>query len=287
MTGRRIVSIVTCFLALGRCVSGWIGTNPRGLVRSSIVSMRSSSSNDNGMGLNELQTLLREAVKEEDYGEAKRWSDELARRLGINDKKKMSWRGLGTAPWLEDRLDALDYKFPTTIQIHSLESVNALLSLLEENQRSQQQQLGVVISGSTGSGKTLAYLVPLLSTLSESLFTRQRIRVQSEESIDDVANDLMERVAVQKAPAITGHGPSSIKNSSSMGKSGTDVQHPLALIVIPTRELGVQIALQLYQLVGGGGSTKQTTGLQNMFKVCTRSSTRLSFCSFSNFSCNC
>jgi hypothetical protein len=56
-----------------------------------------------------------------------------------------------------------------------------------------------------------------------------------------------------------------------MGKSGTDVKNPLSLIVVPSRELGVQTALMLYELVGG--STKRTekemSGAKNMFKVRT------------------
>jgi len=36
-----------------------------------------------------------------------------------------------------------------------------------------------------------------------------------------------------------------------LGKSGTDVKSPVCLIVVPTRELGVQISLLLFQLVGG------------------------------------
>jgi len=293
------------------------------------------------MGLNELQTLLRQAVKVEDYMEAKRLRDILAERVSSgaynsnhnNDdkrkKKRLSWRGLGTARWLEDRLDALDYKFPTTIQINAFESVNTILGAFQDDEIEQQfastssststtmndttetleelmdrmemqglltNSMGVVISGSTGSGKTLAYMVPMLSTLSESLFTRQRIRVKSEEDIGDIAGDLIDRVAVQTSPSVRGHGREQVgggkkgtiatgaslgsagflnsssssqgSGSGSMGKSGLDVRNPLALIVVPTRELGVQTALLLYELVGG--STKKTalqmSGLQNMFK---------------------
>jgi len=126
----------------------------------------------------------------------------------------------------------------------------------------------------------------MLSTLSESLFTRQRVRVKSEEDIGDAADDFIARVAVQTSPVVSGHGRKSVGGRttdgdgdgtktiatgaalSSMGKSGTDVKNPLALIVVPTRELGVQTALLLYELVGG--STKKTatemSGLKNMFK---------------------
>lgn len=256
------------------------------------------------MGLNELQTLLREAVKSDNFDDAIKYRDELAERVssgayspkGASEKdkrkmKRLSWRGLGTVPWLEDRLDSLGYKFPTTIQINAFESVNTMLGALDDDNVLDKETLeeliyrkappglnmGVVVSGSTGSGKTLAYLVPMLSTLSESLFTRQRIRVKSEEDIADAADDLLARVAIQTSPTVRGHGRNQVGGKgtiasgaalSSMGKSGTDVKNPLALIVVPTRELGIQTALLLYELVGG--STKKTatdlSGLKNMFK---------------------
>lgn len=283
----------------------------------SFLSTSTSPDNEVIMGLNELQTLLREAVKNEEFDEAIKLRDILAERVssgayspstdgGEVDKRKMkrlSWRGLGTAPWLEDRLDAINYKFPTTIQINAFESVNTMLGALGDEPSNNIDKetleelmyrkgtpglnMGVVVSGSTGSGKTLSYLVPMLSTLSESLFTRQRVRVKSEEDIGDAADDFLARVAVQTSPIVSGHGRKSVGGRttdgdgdgtktiatgaalSSMGKSGTDVKNPLALIVVPTRELGVQTALLLYELVGG--STKKTatemSGMKNMFKV--------------------
>ena len=123
------------------------------------------------MGLNELQTLLRDAVQREDYMEAGLLSDELFKRLYSDDmpkndeekrirRKRMSWRGLGAAPWLVDRLDSLNYTFPTTIQINSMESVNKILNAtdelvestsLEERIDLNQKDMGIVVSGSTGS----------------------------------------------------------------------------------------------------------------------------------------
>lgn len=282
------------------------------------------------MGLNELQTSFRRAVEAQDYNQAKILSDFLSDRLSegayyyrsslnnsveedrIRKRKRMSWKGLGTAPWLQDRLDSLGFKFPTIIQINAMESVNAILSSLDDGQSGRVNRemntitpattgssmdvetleqllerkgtsglnMGLVISGSTGSGKTLAYLVPMLSTLSESLFARQRIRVKSEEDIGDVAQDLLARIAVQTSPTVRGHGRQQVGTQgqalatgaalSSLGKSGSDVTSPLALIVVPTRELGVQTALLLYELVGGSTKKKATdfSGLKNMFKVC-------------------
>jgi superfamily II DNA/RNA helicase len=96
-------------------------------------------------------------------------------------RKRMSWKGLGAAPWLVDRLDALNYTFPTTIQINTMEAVNQILNSTEEMVEStsleerlmistlsstsgsggsgddggdNNKDLGIVVSGSTGSGKT-------------------------------------------------------------------------------------------------------------------------------------
>ena len=117
----------------------------RTLQRPSSHLFQSDSNSDGGelknFGLNELQTLLREAVVKEEFLDAASFSDELFERLyggeeGVDmspeDKKakrrRMSWRGQGAAPWLVDRLDALNYTLPTTIQINAMESVNQILS---------------------------------------------------------------------------------------------------------------------------------------------------------------
>lgn len=252
------------------------------------------------LGLNELQTLLRGAVQRQDYIEAGRFSDELFIRLYRDDiptmdenekrlrRKKMSWRGLGAAPWLVDRLDSLNYTFPTTIQINTMEAVNQILndtdkvvettSLEERVGLTGKMDMGVVVSGSTGSGKTLAYLVPLLSTLSDSLFVRQRIRVGAEENVvGDTTDDLLSRISVVTSPVVRTNSRRPIRNNgpiatgaslATLGKSGTDVKSPLALIVVPTRELGIQTAMLLYELVGGSIKKDPTAirGKANMFK---------------------
>lgn len=248
---------------------------------------------------------MRDAVQSEDFLKAAALSDELANRLWagnlpLDDKekrarrKKMTWKGLGAAPWLVDRLDALNYTFPTTIQINAMQSVNAILNVndneeeeeipsLEERIQScgNGNDMGIVISGTTGAGKTLAYLVPLLSTLSDSFFVRQRVRVGAEERVvGDTTDDLLNRVALVTSPQIRSNARKQIfrKNGpiatgaaiSTLGNSGGDgdVKDPLALIVVPTRELGIQTALLLYELVGGKVKTDATefTGKANMFK---------------------
>jgi superfamily II DNA/RNA helicase len=251
---------------------------------------------DEKMGLNELQTLLRIAVQREDYVEAGSLSDELFTRLYNDDmpksdeekrlkRRRMSWRGLGAAPWLVDRLDSLNFTFPTTIQINAMESVNKILNStddmmestsLEERIDLNHKDMGIVISGSTGSGKTLAYLVPLLSTLSDSLFSRQRIRVGAEEKVGDTTGDLLERVSVVTSPVVRTNSRRPVRGGAiatgaslaTLGKSGKDVKSALALVIVPTRELGVQTAMILYELIGGNVKKEATEirGKANMFK---------------------
>lgn len=254
------------------------------------------------MGLNELQTQFRSAIAREDMDAAALYSDELAERVSAGaygsegrdedaqrKKQRLSWSGLGTAPWLIQRLQALEYPLPTTIQINVFEAVNTILSdteitntatqhddTLEERIESQSpQNMGVVISGSTGSGKTLSFLVPTLSTLSQTLFTRQRIRIKAEENIGDKLGDTLERVMAETSPSMRGQGYNQVggklktsSGASTLGKSGTNVKSPVALIVVPTRELGVQIALLIFELVGGNKKSTITerSGKKNMFR---------------------
>lgn len=259
------------------------------------------------MGLNELQTQFRLAIARQDLDAASLYRDELAERVSTgaykpgdesDDKKKarLSWEGLGTAPWLIERLGALEYSLPTTIQINAFEAVNNILEnhvtltgqptraddTLEERMEGQSPpNMGVVISGSTGSGKTLAFLVPTLSTLSQTLFVRERIRLKAEEDVGDVMGDLLDRIMVQASPSVIKPGSEQLGGQkgrvaltgaamASLGKSGTDVKSPVCLIVVPSRELGVQIALQMYELVGGNvkKSDDEKSGLKNFLKVC-------------------
>ncbi|GAX22830.1 hypothetical protein FisN_24Lh114 [Fistulifera solaris] len=288
----RFIAIVAWHAIL---VTSWI---PIMQHRPTIILCASNNMNseEDRMGLNELHTLLRDAVLREDYMEAGRLSDTMLERLHGSSldkeerkalRRRMSWRGLGAAPWLSERLDALNYTFPTTIQINAMEGVNAILNSTAEEldessleariDRNGAKDMGIVVTGTTGSGKTLSYLVPLLSTLSDSLFTRQRIRVGAEEMVGDTTGDLLDRLAVVTSPVVRSNSRKQTRQKgaiaagasiSTLGKSGKDVKSPLALIVVPTRELGVQTAMLLYQLIGGviKDDPTQSSGRANMFK---------------------
>jgi superfamily II DNA/RNA helicase len=113
--------------------------------------------------------------------------------------------------------------------------------------------------------------------LSDSLFARQRIRVGAEESVGDFSGDLVERISVVTSPVVQTNTKKPMRaggtiatgaSLSTLGKSGKDVKSPLALIVVPTRELGIQTAMLLYELVGGSIKKDPTDirGKANMFK---------------------
>jgi len=92
--------------------------------------------------------------------------------------------------------------------------------------------------------------------------------------------DMLHCVMAQNSPVMRRQGYKQIGGEagtnavgaalSTLGRSGTDVRSPVAMIVVPTRELGVQIAMMLYQLVGGNvkKSATERSGKRNMFKVC-------------------
>lgn len=297
----RLLSYILLLFVIPTLTLAWTLIPPLSLSRSSrpyARFMTSSSSSDGEMevmGLNELQTLLRRAVARQDFTQAGVLSDTLLERLYEDPpsseeekklrRKQMSWRGLGAAPWLVDRLDSLNFTFPTTIQINAMQAVNSILNTTEDIESSSLQEriersnkdMGIVVSGTTGAGKTLAYLVPLLSTLSDSLFVRQRLRVGAEENVGDTTDNLLERVAVVTSPLLRSNTRKKIRQDgaiatgaalSTLGKSGSDVKSPLALVVVPTRELGVQTAMLLYELVGGNlkKSATEFSGKANMFK---------------------
>ncbi len=67
----------------------------------------------------------------------------------------------------------------------------------------------------TGSVKTLAYAVPLLSTLSESLFCRQRIGVKAEGDVANTPDDLLSCIAVTTSPEVLGKGSRETRGGES------------------------------------------------------------------------
>lgn len=105
------------------------------------------------LDMNQLQTALATAVNAEDYQLAARIRDQMQKVFGADEAPRIDWSSLGNIPeWLIDRLDRLDYRFPTEVQRRVGPAMLAGSDVLVQSQ--------------TGSGKTLAFLVPALANLS-------------------------------------------------------------------------------------------------------------------------
>lgn len=222
------------------------------------------------MGPNEIQTLLRAAIEAEDYSEAARLRDMLAAHREDKSSagpRPLSWEALGTVPWLVDRLGDLGLGIPTTTQCHAFEAVSALI---DENFAAQKSfikrppVMGVLVTGEPGSGKTLAYAAPLLTALTESLSARQDLRGKREEDLEEQVDDFLESMKAEKgtevsAPSaeseLSASGDVARKKGPTLGKGTvrgeTDTRSPLAVVIVSSRELGVQTALEFFKFVGG------------------------------------
>jgi superfamily II DNA/RNA helicase len=312
---KQVATVALLTIISINCCSGWISArvahrqSSRLALATRIYQSNPNTDNDDAnnsddttIAFNELHTLLRDAVERQDFDEAGRISNRISARLfpGLppdQRRRNLSWKA---APWLTDRLVTLNYTFPTTIQITSMLAVDAILKgdsnynnhdddaviqqdtqqqdndeTLEERVRRNGKDMGIVVSGTTGSGKTLAYLVPLLSTLTDSLFKRQRIRGGGDDALRDPTAEWLDRVVVTVPNSTSARNSKQQQQLQSepvtthvqtLGDSGTNVIRPLALIVVPSRELGLQTASLLYRLVGGGTTNKNTPRRANTYK---------------------
>ena len=110
--------------------------------------------------LNALMTALNAAVANEDYAEAGRIK-KLIDAAAPAASTATSWDNLPT--WLLDRLEGLDFRYPTPIQSAALNAARAG---------------DAVLSAPTGSGKTLAALCPLLVLCAAELIVAERAQLR-------------------------------------------------------------------------------------------------------------
>ena len=173
--------------------------------------------------LNFLQTALNAAVEREDYEEAAALRDRVTAATSVQVGGGADWRAESVPEWLADRLARLNFRAPTLVQ------TNALRAILSGDD--------AAVVAATGSGKTLGYLVPLLSRLSEDLLE------------EDLSGYLADFLAGRRASAVR-------RSRLQGGRDESDLSlpTPAVLIVVPTRELGVQVSLLAYRLLGGGVS---------------------------------
>ena len=174
---------------------------------------------DGSDDLNWLQTKLNKAVDDEDYDAAASLRDRMERAVGVAGV--CDWVALGVPAWMDGWLQRLGFAMPTRVQLHAL--------------RALPGGDDAAICADTGSGKTLAYLVPIIAALSEDLIQ------------EDLSNFL-------SAALRGGQSVQWAREQVKADQSEAEMQTPALLIVVPTRELGVQTSLLAYRLLGGGES---------------------------------
>ena len=184
--------------------------------RSAGLSMLQAGTQDD---LNRLQTALISAIEAEDYSAAAKYRDLLTKATkksgGAGAGRSQSWAALQVPEWLADRAERLGFRVPVQVQQNALKAVMNLED--------------TVIRSPTGSGKTLAYLMPLLSLISDELLD------------DDIMLHLSRFESKQSGR--------SQRVSKLVDRELAPT--PLAVIVVPTRELGVQVSTLCHMLVGG------------------------------------
>lgn len=177
------------------------------------LSLTAAADGDND--LNMLQTALHAAIEREDYGAAAQYRDRIKEATDACGAQSGGWESLQVPPWLADRAERLGFRIPTQVQRNALETV--------------MNGRDTVIRSPTGSGKTLAYLMPMLSLLSDDLLDDDiMLHLSRFQSKQDTRGQRVSKLVDQElAPT------------------------PLGVIVVPTRELGVQVSTLCYMLVGG------------------------------------
>jgi hypothetical protein len=126
----------------------------------------------------------------------------------------VDWHLLDLPEWLADWLTRLHFGMATRVQMQALRS-------LSERDGALTLHRDAAIVSPTGSGKTLAYLLPMLRRFSSDLLQEDLSRFVTSSGLADRT-------------------------------SRPDEQpRPLLMVVVPSRELGVQVSLLAYRLLGG------------------------------------
>ena len=191
----------------------------RALLSSTVFRHETISACDESDDLNWLQTKLNKAVCDEDYEAAAQLRDRIEGAAGVAGI--CDWAALGVPTWMDDWLQRLGFAMPTRVQLQAL--------------RALPSGEDAAICADTGSGKTLAYLVPIIASLSEDL--------------------MQEDLSLFLSAALRGgQSVQWAREQAKADQSEAEMQTPSLLIVVPTRELGVQTSLTAYRLLGGGES---------------------------------
>lgn len=178
--------------------------------------------------INALTTELNDAIQREDFAAAARFRDQIAACAG-QAATLDGWIQLGAPEWLAERAERLGFRVPTPVQRRAFRTLTAS---------------DTVIRSQTGSGKTLSYLMPILSALSDDLL---------EEDMTSYLSTYLGGGADEGASTERDARARSLAGRDAVSRNDREQQRngPLLVIVVATRELGVQVAMLAYQLCGG------------------------------------
>jgi superfamily II DNA/RNA helicase len=176
--------------------------------RAAVIGLRASAYDSD---LNRLQTALNNAIEGEDYQRAAEIRNRISQVTGNKGKPDGGWVRIGAPEWLADRAERLGFRMPAQVQRN-------VMCTVKENS-------DIVIRSPTGSGKTLAYMIPLLSGLSDDM-------------LDEDLSIYLSR-----------HLGSDANKGQQISRQLRDElpKTPLAVIVVPTRELGVQVRTCMFE----------------------------------------
>ncbi|KAG8464314.1 hypothetical protein KFE25_003377 [Diacronema lutheri] len=218
VVGARLLVALSLWPALSPAFIWTPNAKHRASVRLRAGAGPALSLSDAPADVNALTTELNDAIGREDFAAAAALRDRIVASTGQASALD-GWTALGAPDWLAERAERLGFRVPTPVQRRAFRALT---------------EADTVIRSRTGSGKTLAYLMPILSALSAEL----------------LEEDMTSYLSTYLGGGGAGEQPRP-RAELSIGDRDRKLAGPLVVIVVATRELGVQVSMLAYQLCGG------------------------------------
>ena len=225
-----------CCLVLQAAALGTGSVRP---LRSVVGARRacSSCSEDASPDVNALLTALNAAVAAEDYAEASRLKALLS---DAAPAVSATWPDDQLPQWLVQRLEQLEYRYPTPIQAAAVQTLASATD--------------AVLRAPTGSGKSLAYLCAIMAKCDPALQLRGSRTVEAVSELDLPPTAAMGALAPGLSMGRRPTGSDALVAAIGGGDGGAGVSprgRPLALVLVPRDALAEQVAQGAYALLGG------------------------------------
>lgn len=158
----------------------------------------------------------------------------LERNAGTFGEAPTPFAALGLAPWLAAALEGSGKRLATRIQALSIPPI-----LAGED---------VVLGSETGAGKTLAYLLPLFELAARAHADPERARVKAKEW----------EYFQERRAALKEKGGGGMESLSSLAQD-FPWEAPLAIVLVPNRQLGEQVLRMAGEVLGANGGVEGVT----------------------------